>query len=76
MKRTLKLRVMGLLLAGAWLPVSITCNPARGQAIRVFGNDRYYGEIIIEEDCDDCWADEWGFDGWWDGFHFDFWYDD
>lgn len=63
-----KRKWLGLLVAGAWLPIAISCSPgALSQGLR--WADRYYRDIVIVDeyyiydDCRTCgWFDGWGFD--------------
>lgn len=63
---------LATLLAGAWLPATISCDPGNFDGvIHVWGDD---GIIVVEDGCHECWF---GFGECCDdGFDFDFFYDD
>lgn len=65
MTRMRKLGLLGTLLAGAWLPVTIACDP--GVDVIEVWSDPYC--------CEDIYVDDYDY-GYGDGFFFDFWYDD
>lgn len=69
------LKRAALLLAGAWLPITVTCNPSAWDGVVRITGDRCCDGGYVHGWCDDD-CDEWGFNGWWDGFDFDFEYDD
>lgn len=65
-----KRKWLGLVLAGAILPISITCSPGYwGSGPRYA--DWYYSDVVIVDEYyvyDDCWTCgwyDWGYDYWW-----------
>lgn len=71
-------KFLGLLLAGAWLPATITCDPGVWSGVvHVSG---YPAGVVVVEDDDWDWWDRWWGDGCCGGrdysFDFDFEYDD
>ena len=69
MKTLRRWKLMALLLAGAWLPVTFTCQPGQG-VLRVAGD--WVNDVVVVDDgyyYDDCcgYWDDWG-----GGFGFDF----
>lgn len=72
MRRGRNRALLALLLTGAWLPLTLTCDP-RGTDLLIHVDDYWYDGVIIEDGCRRC-----GHDDWWDGFYFDldFEYDD
>lgn len=70
MKALRRWSLLAMLVAGAWLPVTLTCNPAGGvlhvtgdwvEDVVVFDDGYYY-----DDDCCGYWWDDWG-----DGFDFE-----
>lgn len=68
MKWTHKRTVLAALLAGAWLPTTITCDPGALDAVLHVIDD---GVVVVEEDCYDCGYDDGGHDFFFDFYHHD-----
>jgi hypothetical protein len=57
MRPTIRKKWLALLLAGAWLPLTITCDPGIGDGIIRVVDSGWDDVVIVEEDCGWCW---WG----------------
>lgn len=58
MKLTAQRKPLAMLLAGAWLPLTISCDPGPLDAVmRVVGDGSWGGRSIVEKDYDCSWYD-------------------
>jgi hypothetical protein len=69
MKALRRWTLLAMLIAGAWLPVTLTCDPAGG-VLHVAGD--WVNEVVVVDDgyYDDGCCGYW--DDWGGGFDFDF----
>lgn len=69
-------KLLSMLLAGAWLPVTVTCRPlGLDGVVRVVSDGWLPDEVVIERDYDGYYYDDCCgyYDDWGDRvFHFDF----